>query len=1125
MNKSIFLSIICALCALAAAAQTYSGGSGTEADPYLISSKADMETLATAVNSGNSYSGKYFLLTQDITEAVTTIIGNYNPPASTKPFSGLFDGGGHNINVNISTTAWHAGVFGYVSSATIKNLGVTGSVTRTSNDDAYVGGICGYASSTTIDNCYNTGNISLYSSHVGGICGSALSTTINNCYNIGNISLYSFSSSVYAGGICGYVYSGTTVSNCYNIGNISAAITSSSSYSPHVGSISGYGSGIIKNCIAANTTITTKQADSYNSTNAGRIVGTSSVGASFVTIQNCYALATMQINDFTRSSQDTNSEDGKDENILSFQSQSWIEENLNWDFNDIWHIPETNSFPVLKIPLTLLFSLSNTTIAYGSVPITFTISSNNTMTSISVTSSDNNIAEIGNGIITIKKAGAVTISAYQASTDIYGSSNININLTVNKVPLDIQADDITSIYGDIPQFTCKYEGFVNNETENVLTKLPSFSCSGTATSNVGNYTITPSGAEAENYTFTYKNGLLKIEKRDLRVIPDNLSRLYGDNNPTLTLQYEGFVNGNTVSNISTRPTATTIATQTSPIGNYEITCSGGNATNYNFIYEKGNLEITKAPLTITAHNKNRYWGVENPALTFSYSGFKNYENESVLTEQPQISCVVERLSPSGQYPIIISGGAAPNYNIIRTNGIFTVNKNPQPATVSLNFSNLNLVSGMGNVLKLSIEQEDPVLSFQTDITFPAFVSVDLDKVTLSNRCDNAHILNTTKVPGLNNTYRFLIYSPSNKAIAGNTGELITIPLIIDWNTVAANYANYSASTSATTAVFYISETDKPEKSIPSASATFYVHRMGDVNINGTVTISDIVAEVDYILGKNPQPFLFEAGDMNKNGVISILDLTLLVNAVLTQSSYSPSLRSSANSGYELLLSNLELNYSKGITTGNLILSMKNPNPVIALNWDLSLPENVTIDEDKLAFASDRTNRNRHTIAVNKLPEGNTWRFVVYSSQNQEISGNSGELIVIPVVINEQTAIGQFPVTPSAANLIYSENGALDEITPTCVRGILANGVEINSIIETLCATSLHVYPNPAKDYIFIQSESPVEKIEIYNQSGICILINNNVPEKLDVSSLASGFYLARIYVDGIPVSKKIVIEK
>jgi len=96
MNKvKLFLAML-AFTGLSASltAQTYSGGIGTETDPYRISSRADMEALATAVNGGTTQSGRHFLLTQDITEAVTTIVGNSN----SRSFSGIFDGGWHEVN-------------------------------------------------------------------------------------------------------------------------------------------------------------------------------------------------------------------------------------------------------------------------------------------------------------------------------------------------------------------------------------------------------------------------------------------------------------------------------------------------------------------------------------------------------------------------------------------------------------------------------------------------------------------------------------------------------------------------------------------------------------------------------------------------------------------------------------------------------------------------------------------------------------------------------------------------------------------------------------------------------------------------------------------------------------------
>ena len=46
--------------------ETFSGGTGTEDDPYLISSSDDLKSLAESVNSGEFYIEKYFELTQDI---------------------------------------------------------------------------------------------------------------------------------------------------------------------------------------------------------------------------------------------------------------------------------------------------------------------------------------------------------------------------------------------------------------------------------------------------------------------------------------------------------------------------------------------------------------------------------------------------------------------------------------------------------------------------------------------------------------------------------------------------------------------------------------------------------------------------------------------------------------------------------------------------------------------------------------------------------------------------------------------------------------------------------------------------------------------------------------------------
>ena len=61
------------------------GGTGTSSDPWLIATAADWDALATA----DTYSGKYFRQTADIT-GVTTMVGT-----NEKPFTGIYDGDGH----------------------------------------------------------------------------------------------------------------------------------------------------------------------------------------------------------------------------------------------------------------------------------------------------------------------------------------------------------------------------------------------------------------------------------------------------------------------------------------------------------------------------------------------------------------------------------------------------------------------------------------------------------------------------------------------------------------------------------------------------------------------------------------------------------------------------------------------------------------------------------------------------------------------------------------------------------------------------------------------------------------------------------------------------------------------
>ena len=99
---------------------------------------------------------------------------------------------------------------------------------------------------------------------------------------------------------------------------------------------------------------------------------------------------------------------------------------------------------------------------------------------------------------------------------------------------------------------------------------------------------------SNNYAFTYIDGSLTVNKASLTVTADNQSKNQGAPNPALTFTYSGFVLGETAANLTSQPTATTTATDSSPAGIYPITVSGGVSGNYTFTYVPGALTVVSA---------------------------------------------------------------------------------------------------------------------------------------------------------------------------------------------------------------------------------------------------------------------------------------------------------------------------------------------------------------------------------------------------------------------------------------------------------------------------------------------------------------------------------------------------
>ncbi|MBV5348329.1 gliding motility-associated C-terminal domain-containing protein [bacterium] len=301
---------------------------------------------------------------------------------------------------------------------------------------------------------------------------------------------------------------------------------------------------------------------------------------------------------------------------------------------------------------------------------------------VGIQGSDNVTITLGTGTFTDKTIGTgKTVTA--AGYGLNGSEASNYNLTAQ--PDGIKADIIVaplSISG-VTAASKVYDGTTvaslsggslvgvqASDNVSITAGTGSFADKNTGTGKVvaaNGYAL--AGTDAGNYSLIAQPGDLSanITVAQLNVTAENKTKTYGSQNPQLTLTYSGFLNGDNIQNI-TAPSITCLATVASKAGDYDITLSGGSASNYNLAFTKGNLQITKAALKVTAENKTRLFGSANPEFTFTYEGFVNNEAAAALATQPIASTTANTTSIPGDYQIIVSGGSSDNYSLSYNNG-------------------------------------------------------------------------------------------------------------------------------------------------------------------------------------------------------------------------------------------------------------------------------------------------------------------------------------------------------------------------------------------------------------------------------------------------------------------------
>ena len=140
--------------------------------------------------------------------------------------------------------------------------------------------------------------------------------------------------------------------------------------------------------------------------------------------------------------------------------------------------------------------------------------------------------------------------------------------------------------------------------------------------NVGKQYLVPGVLVDPNFDISYGLAEVVIGKAPLTIKADDKTRKYGENNPVLTVSYNGFVNGENLMTSGIKgadstgmPSSTTTASQYSPVSppTYPITVGIGTlapSSNYAYSFVNGLLTITPNQCLIT-HDPTNFVSTAN----------------------------------------------------------------------------------------------------------------------------------------------------------------------------------------------------------------------------------------------------------------------------------------------------------------------------------------------------------------------------------------------------------------------------------------------------------------------------------------------------------------------------------
>ena len=248
-------------------------------------------------------------------------------------------------------------------------------------------------------------------------------------------------------------------------------------------------------------------------------------------------------------------------------------------------------------------------------------------------------------------------------TDNYKTvAEVDVSVTVNKANPDYTVPtEITATYGDTLASVSLPEGWSwANEATNV----------GTVDTRTFKATFTPE--DTDNYNVVSNIDVsVTIGKKELTVTAQDKNITYGDVAPDNEVEITGFVNNETVQDLTGDLSYECSYAEGDDAAEYEIVPSGYTSDNYEITYVNGTLSVAPKSVTVTAYDKDKTYGEDDPDLTYEVIGLvgeDTLDGELARAEGEDVS----------EYDITqgtLTNENNPNYDIVFNTGAkFTINR-------------------------------------------------------------------------------------------------------------------------------------------------------------------------------------------------------------------------------------------------------------------------------------------------------------------------------------------------------------------------------------------------------------------------------------------------------------------